>query len=100
MAAALKIALYVSSVKGRLVSRPGSPHSYIGARTRSPEEIQAGVTEPVWDTEAVVPVLEAEYDKYRREWDARVRVAELEKQKAAATAPAEGADGKPAKGSK
>jgi len=68
-----KFALFVSAVPGRLASRPGSPHSYIGAQLRSPEELKAGVSEPTWSPEVVVPVLEAEYDRFRREWDGLVR---------------------------
>lgn len=72
-----KFALYVSSVEGRLVSRPGSPHTYVGARVRSPEEIQAGETEPVFFPEQIVPVQAAEYRRFLREWDKLVRNGDL-----------------------
>ena len=71
--AAPVFALYVSSVEGRVASRPGSPHSYIGCRLRSPEEVKAGQTEPTWQPEVIVPVLESEYRAYLREWNALVR---------------------------
>lgn len=82
MADSPKFALYVSSVEGRLVSRPGSPHSYIGASVRSPEEIKAGQTEPSWTPDVIVPVLETEYLRFVREWDALVRDGDLVARKA------------------
>lgn len=79
MANAPAIALYVSSVPGRLVSRPGSPHSYIGARTRSPDEIKAGKADPVWDVEAVIAITQADYDRFVREWNALINDGDLQK---------------------
>lgn len=74
-----KFALYVSSVPGRLVSRPGSPHSYIGARVRTPDEVKAGLTEPEWFPDVIVPVLESEYrdPKFVRHWDKLLRNEDL-----------------------
>jgi hypothetical protein len=64
-----RFALYVSSVEGRLVSRPGSPHAYLGAKIPTPEERQAKKGEPTWQPEVVVPILESEYLAFIREWD-------------------------------
>jgi hypothetical protein len=75
-------ALYVSSVPGRLVSRPGSPHAYIGARTRSPDEIKAGITEPEWFPDVVTPVLDSEYRRAIRDWDKLIRNGDLVARKA------------------
>jgi hypothetical protein len=72
-----QFALYVSSVEGRLTSRPGSPHSYIGARVRSPEEVQRGETEPLFFPEQVVPVQVGEYRRFLREWDKLIRNGDL-----------------------
>jgi hypothetical protein len=74
--------LFVSSVPGRLTSRPGSPHSYIGARLRSPDEIKAGNTEPEWLPDVVVPVLDTEYLRFVREWDKLLRNKDLVKRTA------------------
>jgi hypothetical protein len=124
MADAPRFALYVSSVAGRLVSRPGAPHSYIGARIPTPDERKAGASEPTWQTDVVVPVLEGEYARYVREWDALVNGGDLVKRSAedfaaytkaveaaeksreaelaaaAAAAPPEGSANQPRKGSK
>ena len=79
-----KFALFVSSVEGRLVSPPGSPHSYIGAKLRSPEEAKTspdgkkrGNTAPIWSPEVVVPITEGTYDAHRREWDKLIRSGDL-----------------------
>ncbi len=72
-----KIALYVSSVPGRLVSRPGSPHSYIGAEIPTPDERKAGKRDCTWHPERVVPVLQDDYERYLREWDALTRDGDL-----------------------
>jgi hypothetical protein len=69
--------LFVSSVPGRLVSRPGNPHAYIGAKLRTPDEVKAGITEPTWQPEVITPVLEAEYLRFSREWDALIRGDDL-----------------------
>jgi len=79
MAEGPKIGLYVSSVPGRLVSRPGSPFSYVGAKIPTPEERKAGASEPTWQSEVVVPVLEAEYQRYLLEWNRLVDGGDLEK---------------------
>jgi hypothetical protein len=79
MAAAPKFALFVSSVSGRLASRPGSPHTYIGARLPSPEERKAGSSEPVWNPDEIVPILESEYKdpRFLRHWDGMIRDGDL-----------------------
>lgn len=75
--AAPRFALYVSSVEGRVASRPGSPHAYIGCRLRTPEEVKAGITDPTWQPEQIIPVLASEYDACRRDWDSLVRDGDL-----------------------
>lgn len=80
--APLKFALYVSSVDGRTVARPGTagpgaPHAGIGVSLRSPEEVKAGNAEPVWDTKAVIPITEAEYLRYGREYRALIAGGDL-----------------------
>jgi hypothetical protein len=72
-----KFALYVSSVPGRLVSRPGSPHSYIGATLRTPDEVKVGKSDPTWQPDVIVPVLEGEYLRFVREWNALVSGGDL-----------------------
>jgi len=74
-----KFALYVSSVPGRLVSRPGSPHSYLGAKVPTPEERQAGKGEPSWQPDVVVPILASEYLQFIREWDYLLTSGDLAK---------------------
>lgn len=63
-----KIALYVSSVAGKLVSRYGASRPglqvYIGA-TRTPGKPD----EVIWDTDAVIPIPEAEWILYSREYN-------------------------------
>jgi hypothetical protein len=82
MADAPKFALYVSSVEGRLASRPGSPHDYIGAAIPTPEERKAGKRECTWTPDVVVPVLEDDFRRYEREWRTLVRDGDLKERTA------------------
>lgn len=77
-----QIAFYVSSVEGRLVSRPGSPHSYIGAKIPTPDERKAGKSEPTWQPDVIVPVTAAEYTRFIREWDSLLNSKDLLKRSA------------------
>lgn len=77
-----KFGLYVSSVEGRTVARPGTagpgaPHAGIGVTLRTPEEVQAGITEPTWQTDVVVPIPEAEYVRFFREYRALINGGDL-----------------------
>jgi hypothetical protein len=72
--AAVVFALFVSSVEGRLVSRPGSPHAYLGAKVPGQE---GGVI--AWQPEVVIAVPEPDYLRYSREWDQLVRLGDLKK---------------------
>lgn len=55
------IAIFVSAVAGRLASRPGSPHAYIGARLTTAEEQAAGADIAVWDEKQIVAVPDQDY---------------------------------------
>lgn len=77
-----QIAFYVSSVEGRLVSRPGSPHSYVGAKIPTPDERKAGKSEPTWQPDVIVPVTAAEYTRFIREWDSLLNSKDLLKRSA------------------
>lgn len=66
--------LYVSSVQGHLVSRPGSPTVLIGAARdiREPSKI-------VWNTEQVVRIPESEHRAFLREYTRALRGGALVK---------------------
>jgi hypothetical protein len=65
--------LYVSSVDGHLVSRPGS--SVLIGATRDIRE----PTKVTWDTHHVVKIPEAEVQAYRREYDRALRDKSLQR---------------------
>lgn len=70
--------LFVSSVEGRAVSRFGARSgTLIGARYTTEEEMAAGAGPIVWDTERVVPLLEDEHARYRREYASAIRCGDL-----------------------
>ena len=62
------IALYVSSVSGKLVARHGASSAglqvYIGA-----ERTPGKPDEVIWHTEEIIPIPLAEYERFRREYD-------------------------------
>lgn len=66
-AAAPQFAIYVSSVKGRLVSRWDAPSSCFGARITTADERAAGADPIIWDEECVVPLLASFVARYDRE---------------------------------
>jgi hypothetical protein len=76
------LVFFVSSVAGRLVSRPGAPHAYIGARITTAEEMAAGSDRFAWDSEAVVPFSRVEFARYERELSGAVRRGDLVKRSA------------------
>src|SRR5262245_49207601 len=63
----VRFALYVSAVKGHLVTRFGtdgrSVQSFIGA-----QRVHGSPTDIVWDEETIVPLTDAEVARYRREY--------------------------------
>jgi hypothetical protein len=71
------LVFFVSPVAGRLVSRPGAPHAYIGARITTAEERAEGAEPFVWDLETVVPFSAPEFQRYERELRAAVRRGDL-----------------------
>jgi hypothetical protein len=71
------LVFFVSPVAGRLVSRPGAPHAYVGARLTSAEERAAGAEPFVWDPAAVVPFSRVEFARYERELSGAVRRGDL-----------------------
>lgn len=78
--AAPKFVRFFRSVEGRLVSRWGTPRSFIGAR-RTPK--QGGGFELTWDTEAVTGFTQDFCDRYVKELDRSVANGDLEECKAA-----------------
>lgn len=71
------LVFFVSPVAGRLVSRPGAPHAYVGARITTQEERADGAEPFVWDPETVVPFSAPEFQRYERELRAAVRRGDL-----------------------
>jgi len=74
-----QFALYVSCVKGRLVSRWDAPSSSFGARIATPEERAAGSEPIVWDEECVVPLLPTFAARFDRELRNAFRNGDLRK---------------------
>lgn len=77
--AKLVFALFVSSVEGHAVARfgtgaPTRSNAFIGA-TRSIED----PTQIEWRTDEVVPITEAEYRDFRREYDGAIAAGSLVK---------------------
>lgn len=70
--AAPRFALFVSSIEGRLASRPGNPHAFIGARVPGQEG-----GEILWQPDVVVAITESDYLRHSREWDALLRNGDL-----------------------
>ena len=70
-----KFAKYVSAVAGRLASRPGSPHAYIGARLttvperKAAEEAGEDPVPAIWDENLVVAITEREYLARPLDWE-------------------------------
>jgi hypothetical protein len=71
------LVFFVSPVAGRLVSRPGAPHAYVGARLTTAAERADGAEPFVWDLETVVPFSAPEFQRYERELRAAVRRGDL-----------------------
>jgi hypothetical protein len=71
------LVFFVSCVSGRLCSRPGSPHAYIGARLTTAAERAEGAEPLVWDEAAVVPFSLAEFQLYERDLRGAVRRGDL-----------------------
>jgi hypothetical protein len=70
-------AKYVSAVPGRLASRPGSPHSYIGARLTTAEERKKDPAPAVWDEKQIVAVTHDEYLREPLSWMKLVRNSDV-----------------------
>ena len=78
----VRFGLYVSAVRGHLVTRFGTDRrgiqSFIGAY-RAP----GNPTEIVWDEETIIPLGEAEVARYRREYERLIAGGALKKRTAA-----------------
>lgn len=81
VAAAPEFSRFVSSVKGRLVSRWDAPNSSFGARVATAEERAAGGESIVWDEECVVPLLASFCDRFDRELRNALRNGDLKERK-------------------
>src|SRR5262245_26208296 len=78
----LRFALYVSAVRGHLVTRFGTDgngiQSFIGAH-----RVPGDPTEIVWDESTIVPLTEGEVARYRREYQRLLDGKALRKRTAA-----------------
>lgn len=72
-----KFVRYVSSVKGRLVSRWDSLSTHIGARVTTPEQRSAGAEPVLWDEELVLPLTEQFCARFNKELRQAIRNGDL-----------------------
>lgn len=78
MAEAPKFVLFVQSVEGRVFTYFPTG-TYIGVHRATPVELEAGKAPLTWDTKAVTPITEADYARYRKEFDGAIRRGDLKR---------------------